>query len=88
MLLSSNDSGPIVQTVLSPADPKFNFKTFYSKLKVKGFAIYPGTLTRFESFRVGMIGQVDEKLIILLISAIESVMADMDVRSFAPAKDS
>ncbi len=88
MLLSSTDSGPIVQTVLSPADPKFNFKTFYSKLRAKGFAIYPSALTRFESFRVGMIGQVDEKLIIQLISAIESVMADMDVRSFAPARDS
>jgi 2-aminoethylphosphonate-pyruvate transaminase len=88
MLLSSADAAPIVQTVLSPADPKFDFKVFYEKLKEKGFAIYPGKLTRMESFRVGTIGQVDEKLIIQLISAIESVMAEMDVRNFSPAKDS
>jgi 2-aminoethylphosphonate-pyruvate transaminase len=87
MLLSADDAGPIVQTVLSPADTRFNFKTFYTKLRAKGFAIYPGKLTRFESFRVGTIGRIDEKLIVQLISAIESVMADMDIRSFAPAKD-
>jgi 2-aminoethylphosphonate-pyruvate transaminase len=56
-------------------------------LRAKGFAIYPNKLTRIQSFRVGTIGQIDEKLIIQLISAIESVMADMDVRSFSPAKD-
>lgn len=87
MLLSPDDASVVVQTVLSPADPKFNFKTFYDKLRAKGFSIYPGKLTRIDSFRVGTIGQVDEKLIIQLISAIESVMADMDVRSFAPARD-
>jgi 2-aminoethylphosphonate-pyruvate transaminase len=87
MLFSTADAGPIVQTVLTPADPKFSFKTFYEKLRAKGFAIYPNKLTRIESFRVGTIGHVDEKLIIQLISAIESVMADMDVRSFSPAKD-
>ena len=88
MLLSFADAAPIVQTVLSPADPKFNFKVFYEKLRARGFAIYPGKLTRVESFRVGTIGQIDEKLIIQLISAIESVMAEMDVRNFSPAKDS
>jgi 2-aminoethylphosphonate-pyruvate transaminase len=87
MLLSPLETNVIVQTVLSPADPKFNFKTFYDKLRAKGFSIYPGKLSRMESFRVGTIGQIDEKLIIQLISAIESVMADMDVRSFAPAKE-
>ncbi len=87
LLLSSADAGPIVQTVLSPADPKFNFQTFYEKLRAKGFTIYPGKLARVNSFRVGTIGRINEKLIIALISAIETVMTDMDVRSFAPAKD-
>jgi 2-aminoethylphosphonate-pyruvate transaminase len=87
MLLTSADAGPIVQTVLSPADRKFKFKVFYDKLKAKGFAIYPGKLTHIDSFRVSMIGQINEKLIIQLITAIESVMAEMDVRSFAPARD-
>lgn len=87
MLLSTDDAGPILQTVLSPADSNFNFNSFYDRLRDKGFAIYPGKLTRFGSFRVGTIGRIDEKVIIQLISAIESVMADMDVRSFSPAKD-
>jgi 2-aminoethylphosphonate-pyruvate transaminase len=78
---------PLVQTVLSPGDNKFNFKTFQDKLRAKGFKISAGALAGIESFRVATQGQINEKLIMQLIDAIEIVMTEMDVRNFAPAKD-
>jgi 2-aminoethylphosphonate-pyruvate transaminase len=78
---------PFVQTVLSPGDSKFNFKIFQDKLRAKGFMISEGALPGLESFRLATQGQVNDTLIMQLITAIESVMADMDVRSFAPVKE-
>jgi 2-aminoethylphosphonate-pyruvate transaminase len=86
LFLTAADHNMSVQTVLAPADEKFAFKTFQQKLRSRGFVVAHGSLTGVDSFRVGLMGQVDEKLITQLIAAIEIVMEDMGVRSFAPAK--
>jgi 2-aminoethylphosphonate-pyruvate transaminase len=86
MLLDDNERGPIIQTILSPADPKFDFEKFYNGLRDRGFAIYPGKLTKRPSFRIGTIGQLDENVMKNVIIAIEQVLKNMDVRSMAPAK--
>jgi 2-aminoethylphosphonate-pyruvate transaminase len=86
MLLGDNERGPIIQTILSPADPKFHFETFYNELRNRGFAIYPGKLTKRPSFRIGTIGQLDEAVMKNVVVAIEQVLKKMDVRSMAPEK--
>ena len=86
MLLGDNERGPIIQTILSPADPKFDFEKFYNGLRDRGFAIYPGKLTKRPSFRIGTIGQLDENVMKNVVIAIEQVLKDMDVRSMAPAE--
>jgi 2-aminoethylphosphonate-pyruvate transaminase len=86
MLLGDNERGPIIQTILSPADPKFHFETFYNELRNRGFAIYPGKLTKKPSFRIGTIGQLDETVMKNVVVAIEQVLKKMDVRSMAPEK--
>ena len=45
-LLAPEDAGPIIQTFLTPRDRKFDFQKFYEALKLRGFVIYPGKLTR------------------------------------------
>jgi 2-aminoethylphosphonate-pyruvate transaminase len=85
-LLNDNEGGPIIQTILSPGDPKFDFEKFYEGLRKRGFAIYPGKLTKKPSFRIGTIGQLDEKVMLQVVVAIEEVLKDMDVRNFSPAK--
>lgn len=85
-LLNDNEAGPIIQTILSPDDPKFDFEAFYKGLRQRGFAIYPGKLTKKPSFRIGTIGKLDEKVMEQVVDAIEAVLKDMDVRNFAPAK--
>ncbi len=83
-LLSDNQAGPIIQTFLTPRDPNFDFEKFYEALRVRGFAIYPGKLTKRPSFRIGTIGQIDEDVIALVLRAIADVLTEMNVTDFSP----
>ena len=85
-LLSDEHSGPIIQTFLTPADSNFKFEPFYEALRLRGFAIYPGKLTKQDTFRIGTIGQIDETVMRQAVAAIRDVLADMGVTSGAPAR--
>jgi len=84
-LLSDEWLSPIITTFFSPADPAFAFPDFYDRMKARGFILYPGKLTRAESFRIGHIGQVDAEVMRTVVHAIGEVLGDMDVASAAAA---
>jgi 2-aminoethylphosphonate-pyruvate transaminase len=84
-LLGGNEAGPIIQTFLTPRDANFKFEGFYEALRAKGFAIYPGKLTRQNSFRIGTIGQLDNAVMTRVVAAIAAVLKDMNVRDLKPA---
>lgn len=83
-LLSDEEAGPIIQTFLTPRDPNFNFEKFYEALRLRGFAIYPGKLTKKPSFRIGTIGQLDDKVMLAAVAAIKDVLRDMKVTDLKP----
>ncbi len=83
-LLDDNEAGPIIQTFLTPRDPNFDFEQFYEALRARGFAIYPGKLTKRPIFRIGTIGKVDEKVMTAVLAAIRDVLAEMNVTDFSP----
>jgi 2-aminoethylphosphonate-pyruvate transaminase len=83
-LLGDGEAGPIIQTFLTPRDPHFDFEQFYEALRVRGFAIYPGKLTKKPSFRIGTIGKLDEKVMAGVLAAIRAVLAEMNVTDLAP----
>ena len=83
-LLSDNEAGPIIQTFLTPRDPNFDFERFYEELRQRGFAIYPGKLTKRPSFRIGTIGKVDEAVMKGVLKAITEVLSGMNVKDLAP----
>jgi 2-aminoethylphosphonate-pyruvate transaminase len=83
-LLNSNEAGPIIQTFLNPRDPNFHFDKFYEALRQKGFAIYPGKLTKRDSFRIGNIGHLNEDVMDRVVVAIKEVLHDMNVRDTSP----
>lgn len=83
-LLEGNAAGPIIQTFLTPRDENFKFEVFYDALRAKGFAIYPGKLTKRDSFRIGTIGRLDEAVMERVVKAVAEVLKDMRVRDFAP----
>ena len=83
-LLNDNETGPIIQTFLTPSDPDFDFERFYEELRQRGFAIYPGKLTKRPSFRIGTIGQVDERVMTAAVEAIRQVLKGMNVTDLSP----
>ena len=83
-LLVDEHAGPIIQTFLMPRDPNFDFERFYELLRQRGFAIYPGKLTRRPSFRIGTIGHVDETVMTNVLQAIRDVLRDMKVTDLQP----
>jgi 2-aminoethylphosphonate-pyruvate transaminase len=84
-LLDDGDAGPIIQTFLTPQHPNFDFDRFYNALRDRGYAIYPGKLTRAPSFRIGTIGHLDEDVMRGAVSAIEQVLSEMNIADLKPA---
>ena len=56
-LLDDSIQSPIITSCLYPHED-FNFKAFYQALKTKGFVIYPGKISKADTFRIGNIGDV------------------------------
>jgi 2-aminoethylphosphonate-pyruvate transaminase len=84
LLLADVEASPVVQTILAPRSATFDFSRFYHALSDMGFAVAAGRLPQRPSFRIGCIGHLNEKVMQQAVVAIENVMHDMDVRSFAP----
>jgi 2-aminoethylphosphonate-pyruvate transaminase len=85
-LLPDAIQAPIIITVRMPADPKFNFESFYDRLSRRGFVIYPGKLTVADSFRIGCIGRLGEHEMRGVLRAIGEILAETGVTSRAPAR--
>ena len=49
---------PTIVTWHAPDQANYEFKRFYEATKRRGFLLYPGKLTRPETFRVGCIGAI------------------------------
>jgi 2-aminoethylphosphonate-pyruvate transaminase len=83
-LLADRWLSPIIVTFFCPADEKFEFTRFYELMKDKGFIIYPGKLTVVESFRVGVIGRMDEHVMRRVVAAAKQSLEELGVADAAP----
>ncbi|MFL9950695.1 2-aminoethylphosphonate--pyruvate transaminase [Paraburkholderia agricolaris] len=77
---------PIIVTFHAPEDPAYEFRTFYEKVKAKGFILYPGKLTEVDTFRVGCIGDIDRDVMRSAVRAIEETLAEMGVKQISHHK--
>ncbi len=84
-LLPDALQAPIIVTFRMPADPAFQFQTFYDRLRQRGYVIYPGKLTVADSFRIGCIGRLGDAEMQGALAAIRATLAEMGVRNGAPA---
>jgi len=71
---------PIIVTFHQPRIKNFNFAEFYSRLLERGFMIYPGKITKVDSFRIGCIGQIQKFDMKNLVEAVAGVVAEMGVK--------
>jgi 2-aminoethylphosphonate-pyruvate transaminase len=78
---------PIIVTFHAPADPAYDFKAFYAAVRARGYILYPGKLTRAETFRVGCIGAIDGNEMRNVVSAVAVALADLGIRQVAPVVD-
>ena len=57
-----------------PDTPAFRFPDFYRHLSDRGMIIYPGKLTRRDTFRIGTIGRLFPEDIAALVNAVEAAL--------------
>ena len=72
-LLSDEVQSPIITSFLYP-ERDFNFKAFYQKAKQRGFVLYPGKISKADTFRIGNIGDICPEDIKRLIAVLSDLM--------------
>ncbi len=77
---------PVIVTFHAPGDPAYHFKSFYEKVRARGYILYPGKLTQVETFRVGCIGAIDFNEMRNVASAVAETLKEMGIKQVAPAK--
>lgn len=63
---------PIITTFHNPTDTNYDFEKFYNSLKEKKCIIYPGKLTKLDTFRIGTIGALTRNDVLNLLVKIKS----------------
>lgn len=80
-LLPPEYQSPIITSFYSPADPRYQFDSFYQLLKTRGFVIYPGKVTQAETFRIGNIGHVFPEDFDRLIGCVAEVVRELGIEN-------
>lgn len=75
---------PVIVTFHAPADPRYTYKELYERVRAKGFILYPGKLTRIETFRVGCIGAIGHETLSAAVEAVTEAVREMGVVDLAP----
>lgn len=73
-LLDDALHSPIITAFYSPKNTDYRFADFYQRLKEQGFVIYPGKVSQSDCFRIGNIGEVYDRDISALLTAISKAM--------------
>ncbi|MCM3598378.1 2-aminoethylphosphonate--pyruvate transaminase [Metabacillus idriensis] len=79
-LLNQENQSPIITAFLYPKGASFTFEGFYEALKQKGFVIYPGKISKLDTFRIGNIGEVFPEDIDRLLTAIKETSSEGAVK--------
>ncbi|MBC6975743.1 2-aminoethylphosphonate--pyruvate transaminase [Bacillus sp. Xin] len=68
-LVGEKYQSPIITSFIYPEE-SFQFNRLYNELKQRGFVIYPGKISKVDTFRIGNIGDVHEDDIHRLVDSI------------------
>jgi len=84
--LSPNVQSHIITAFHYPTDPRFLFSDFYLSLSSKGFIIYPGKISRDDTFRIANIGHLFEADIHRLLIAVGEAISEIGIEmNWAPS---
>jgi len=71
-LIDKEHQSPFITSFYYP--DQFDFNQFYNHLKAQGFIIYPGKISKCDSFRMGNIGEIYARDIHQLLKAVETAL--------------
>lgn len=77
--LASEIQAPIIVTFHAPDHPGYDFRSFYERVRARGFILYPGKLTQVETFRVGCIGALDVRDVDKVVAAVGDSLRELAI---------
>lgn len=78
-LLADDVQSPIIVTFLAPHHPSYSFPALYTRVRESGFILYPGKLTKIDSFRIGCIGAITVQDIARAVCAVGDALDAMGI---------
>jgi 2-aminoethylphosphonate-pyruvate transaminase len=78
--LAPERQSDIITSFIYPEDTAFDFAEFYRLLAAQGMVIYPGKVSHADCFRIGTIGQIFPEQVEALVSGIERVLGQMEIK--------
>lgn len=72
---------PIIVTFHAPSSTAYDFQALYHFVRERGFVLYPGKLTRVETFRVGCIGAIAAGDMAQVVGAIAAGLAQLGIET-------
>ncbi|WP_210485645.1 2-aminoethylphosphonate--pyruvate transaminase [Microvirga antarctica] len=85
-LLPDEAAAPIIATFYDPEDPAYSFEAFYEAMSRRGLVIFPGRLTAAGTFRIGIMGDINETDISFILETIDESLAEIGVRTDGGAR--
>ena len=71
--------GHIITSFAYPMSPAFQWPDFYARVAEKGFLLYPGKISKADTFRVGNIGRLFPADMRAVVYAIREALVEMGV---------
>ena len=85
-LLPDDAAAPIIATFHDPDDPDYTFEALYEALERRDIVIFPGRLTATGTFRIGVMGDLVESDMDVVLAAMDEALAEIGVaKSQRPA---
>ena len=84
-LLPDDVAAPIIATFHDPDDPSYSFQALYDALERRDIVIFPGRLTATGTFRIGVMGDLVESDMDVILAAMDAALAEIGVEVACPA---
>ncbi|MBS1271528.1 MAG: 2-aminoethylphosphonate--pyruvate transaminase [Candidatus Marinimicrobia bacterium] len=69
----------ILMTIYEPDDPNYDFTELHDRLYERGFTIYPGKVSDKETFRLSVLGAIDQNDIREFLRNLREVLREMNI---------
>ncbi len=79
-LIDKEYHSKIITSIIEPDTEKYDFNEMHDFFFEKGFTIYPGKVSNYDTFRISNIGQIDKRDIEAFLSVLETYLGKIDYR--------